>query len=95
MLRRSQRLARKVLAGRTRASVAELRRQNMVWGGDTPAAIYHLKPSVGGKQPDGRKADPPVWKFAKANRFLYGYGRPEQKPGVDASRAPDTALHGK
>ena len=31
-------------------------------------AAYTLPPSVGGKQPDGRKPDPPVWGFAKSPR---------------------------
>lgn len=32
-------------------------------------AVYLLPPSVGGKQPDGRKADPPVWGFGTGQRF--------------------------
>jgi len=38
-------------------------------------AVYLLPPSVGGKQPDGRKADPPVWGFGTAQRF-----RPKSAP---------------
>jgi len=34
-----------------------------------PGAIYNLPASIGGKQPDGQKSDPPVWTFNKANRF--------------------------
>ena len=35
---------------------------------------YKLAASVGGKQPDGRKPDPPVWGMGKpGSRFLYGY----------------------
>lgn len=45
--------------------------------------MYKLPPSVGGKQPDGRKPDPPVWAFGGADRFLYGYGKPDKKPGPD------------
>ncbi len=43
-------------------------------------ALYHLPPSVGGKQPDGRKRDPPVWRFGTTPRFQYG-GKLEQVPG--------------
>lgn len=32
-------------------------------------AVYLLPPSVGGKQPDGRKYDPPSWGFGTAARF--------------------------
>jgi len=32
-------------------------------------AVYELPPSVGGKQPDGRKRDPPVWGFGTSQRF--------------------------
>lgn len=43
-------------------------------GRDSPGpAQYNLPPSVGGKQPDGKKPDPPVWGFGGADRFLYGY----------------------
>lgn len=38
-------------------------------------AVYLLPASVGGKQPDGRKADPPVWGFGSAQRF-----RPKSAP---------------
>ena len=31
-------------------------------------AVYLLPPSVGGKQPDGRRADPPSWGFGTNNR---------------------------
>ena len=34
-------------------------------------AQYLLPPSVGGKQPDGRKADPPSWAIGKDERFRY------------------------
>jgi hypothetical protein len=51
-------------------------------------ARYTMLPSIGGpklgKQPDGRKPDPPVWKFATADRFLYGYGKSEQRPDPGA-----------
>ena len=38
-------------------------------GTTSPGAIYDTKPSVGGKQSDGSKPDPPVWKFGTSNRF--------------------------
>lgn len=38
-------------------------------------AVYLLPSSVGGKQPDGRKADPPVWGFGTSQRF-----RPKSAP---------------
>ena len=39
-------------------------------GTDSPGpAQYNLPASVGGKQPDGRKRDPPVWAFGHADRF--------------------------
>ena len=37
--------------------------------GSPGPAVYQLPASVGGKQPDGRKADPPVWGFGTALRF--------------------------
>jgi len=46
----------------------------------SPTKYTHL-PAIGGKQADGRKRDAPVWGFAKADRFLYGYGKAEQRPG--------------
>ena len=49
-------------------------------------AYYTQPPSVGGKQPDGRKPDPPVWRIGKAERFLFGYGKSEDRPGPDAYR---------
>ena len=50
-------------------------------------AAYALPASVGGKQPDGRKADPPVWRFSGAERFS-GYGKTEKKPGPDEYNLP-------
>jgi len=38
-------------------------------------AVYLLPASVGGKQPDGRKPDPPVWGFGTSRRF-----RPKSAP---------------
>lgn len=35
-------------------------------GTQSPGAVYTLPASVGGKQPDGRKPDPPVWIFGTA-----------------------------
>ena len=44
------------------------------YGKESPGpAQYLLPPSVGGKQPDGRKKDPPIWSMGVADRFLYGY----------------------
>ena len=40
-------------------------------------AVYLLPPSVGGTQPDGRRANPPSWGFGTANRF-----RPMSAPAV-------------
>ena len=37
--------------------------------GSPGPAVYTLPPSVGGKQPDGRRADPPSWGFGTAQRF--------------------------
>jgi hypothetical protein len=37
--------------------------------GSPGPAVYTLPPSVGGKQPDGRRADPPAWGFGTAQRF--------------------------
>ena len=51
------------------------------YGTNSPGPVHKLHPSIGGKQPDGRKPDPPVWRFNKADRYLYGYGTPMQKPG--------------
>ena len=58
-------------------------------GKDSPGPAKYLLPaSVGGKQPDGRKPDPPTWTFSGANRFLYGYGKPDKKPGPDEYNMP-------
>ena len=48
-------------------------------------ATYLLPPSVGGKQPDGRKADPPVWGFGTAQRF-----RPRTAPMKPDGHAGNT-----
>ena len=37
--------------------------------GSPGPAVYTLPPAVGGKQPDGRKSDPPSWGFGTASRF--------------------------
>ena len=37
--------------------------------GSPGPAVYLLPPSVGGKQPNGRMADPPSWGFGSASRF--------------------------
>lgn len=42
----------------------------------TPGAIYNLKPSVGFKQPDGSKTDPPIWGFSKGRRFPHSAADP-------------------
>jgi len=47
-------------------------------------AAYKLPPSVGGKQPDGRKADPPVWKFGTARARLLS-----NPPSFEGDRRPD------
>ena len=43
---------------------------------------YDKLPSIGSfkPNPEGRQANPPVWQFAKADRFAYGYGRSELRP---------------
>ena len=51
-------------------------------------AQYSLPASVGGKQPDGRKGDPPVWRFSQADRWLYGYGKPDMRPGPASYKMP-------
>ena len=39
------------------------------YGKDSPGpATYLLPPSVGGKQPDGKKADPPSWSMSSTSR---------------------------
>lgn len=55
-------------------------------------ATYLLPPSVGGKQPDGRKADPPVWGFGTSQRF-----RPKSapvKPDGHAGNNPGPGAYG-
>ena len=47
-------------------------------------AAYKLPPSVGGKQPDGRKANPPVWKFGTARARLLS-----NPPSFEGDRRPD------
>jgi len=43
-------------------------------------AHYTQKPAIGGKQPDGRKSDPPNWVIGSGPRFLY-CGKLDRKPG--------------
>ena len=61
------------MGGATREQFGKLfvsREVSMAVPGDiSPGAIYELKPSVGGKQSDGRKPDPPTWKFGTSSRF--------------------------
>ena len=47
--------------------------------GSPGPAVYTLPPSVGGKQPDGRRADPPMYGFGTASRF-----RPMSAPNIPA-----------
>ena len=48
-----------------------------------PAANYHLPASIGGKQPDGRKSDPPLWSFGGSVRnTLTGDGKGLFTPGA-------------
>lgn len=52
-------------------------------GAESPGPnIYTLPASVGGKQPDGRKRDPPVWRFGTDTRF-----RPASAPNEPAPNA--------
>ena len=54
-------------------------------GFDSPGpAAYVLPANIGGKQPDARKPDPPVWRFNQADRFLFGYGKPDPRPAPGA-----------
>ena len=50
-------------------------------GEESPGPLYLLPASVGGKQPDGRKKDPPTWRFGTGERFSMG--------GSDAPPAPN------
>lgn len=43
-------------------------------------AYYKQQPSVGGKQADGSKPDPPVWRFNKGPQYP-SVGKETQKPG--------------
>ena len=53
-------------------------------------AVYRLHSSVGGKQPDGRKRDPPVWSMGKAERFQRPNSAPS--PGPGGYKAPPAAV---
>jgi len=53
---------------------------SIMYGKDSPGpAGYNLPPSVGGKQPDGRKPDPPVWDIRGGGRYDLG-GKPFKIP---------------
>ena len=53
-----------------------------------PPTKYTTLPPIGQKNSVGRLAAPPIWGFAKADRFLYGYGKPEQRPGPGSYALP-------
>lgn len=61
-------------------------------------AVYLLPPSVGGKQPDGRKPDPPTWGFGTAQRFrpksapLKPDGHAGNNPGPGAYSMPPASV---
>ena len=61
-------------------------------------AVYLLPASVGGKQPDGRKADPPVWGFGTNQRFrprtapIKPDGRAGNNPGPGAYALPPASV---
>lgn len=50
-------------------------------------AMYQLPSSVGGKQPDGRRKDPPMWSFGGARRFK-SHGPAPAKPDGHAGNNP-------
>lgn len=54
-------------------------------------AQYLLPPSVGGKQPDGRKADPPSWAIGKDERFRYEK-KGHQTPGPGNYKTPPASV---
>jgi len=54
-------------------------------------AVYLLPSSVGGKQPDGRRADPPAWAFGSANRFRQ-LGKNNKLPGPDHYKEPPASV---
>ena len=67
--------------------VSQHHTMSLMYGMQSPGPTkYSLPPSVGGKQPDGNKPDPPVWSMGNCERFLYGYGKPETK-GIPPGRA--------
>jgi hypothetical protein len=84
--------------------VSQAHTLSIMSGRESPGPTkYSLPASVGGKQPDGRKPDPPVWSMGKpGSRFLYGYGvvedhcmrtgpaRYPQKPAI-GGKQPDAA----
>jgi hypothetical protein len=59
-------------------------------GAASPGPVHILRPTVGGKHPAQRS--PPMWGFSKADRFLYGYGKPEKRPGPESYNASRFAL---
>jgi len=56
-------------------------------GKASPAKFYLLPPSVGGTQPDGRRANPPSWGFGTASRFRPMSAPPVPGPGHYAQPA--------
>ena len=47
---------------------------------------YEPLPPLGKRRPD--KGNAPMWGFGKADRFLYGYGKPEKRPGPEEYSLP-------
>ena len=62
----------------------------MAGKGSPGPAQYVLPPSVGGKQPDGRKPDPPVWGMGGAERFAYGYCSRQERQRNSVAPGPFT-----
>jgi hypothetical protein len=54
-------------------------------------AVYSLPSSVGGKQPDARKRDPPVWSMGKAQRFPKG-SKGDTVPGPGGYKSPAASV---
>jgi len=70
----SREVAQKVFVSQEHTALATAGKQS------PGPAKYTLPASVGGKQPDGRKGDPPVWSFGTAQRFRSGTA-PEKPDG--------------
>ena len=61
-------------------------------GTHSPGPVYTLPKSIGGKQPDGRKPDAPVWAIGKAARFRPHSAPNNLSPGPGHYKTPQASV---